>query len=323
MPTSRGDAHRREHRRQGDFAGVAGRAGRGGDFGRTGEDVRADAADERHVERVGQAPVGRTVEDDAIAERHAQALPQCLAHAQGLGSADRRSRNLAGLAKRRREQRALGAGPPPALVAGAVDERFERNPAPHVERADALRRVELVAGEREKVHAEVVDSRFDLADRLCRVGMEEDPMLAGDPRRLRDRLDGANLVVGVHEADEDRIASNRLADIVGVDEAKAIDRHERDRRAEPFEEAARFENGGVFDRGGDDMRRLAAAGQEHPFEREIVGFAAAAREYDLVGFATQERGDLRPRPLERRLGAGARPMAARRIAVELLREAGA
>ncbi len=154
-----------------------------------------------------------------------------------------------------------------------------------------------MASDGEQIDAEVADARFDLADRLCRVGMEEDAMIAGDLRRLHDRLDGADLVVGVHEADEDRIAPNRLAHFVGIDEAEAIDRHERDRRAEPFEEAARFENGGVLDRGGDDMRRLAAAGEEHPFEREIVGFAAAAREHDLVGSATQERSDLRPRRL--------------------------
>ena len=72
-------------------------------------------------------------------------------------------------------------------------------------------------------------------------------MLAGNLRRLRDRLDRADLVVGVHDADEDRIGPDRLADVVGIDEPEAIDRHERDRRAEPLEEAARLEDRGMFD----------------------------------------------------------------------------
>src|SRR3546814_18491927 len=51
-------------------------------------------------------------------------------------------------------QHALGAGAAARLVAGAVDQRLQRRAAPHVQRAYTLRRVELVPGDAQQVHAE-------------------------------------------------------------------------------------------------------------------------------------------------------------------------
>ena len=94
--------------------------------GMTREDVRADAADKRHVERVGQAPLGMAIEDDAIAEGLAAGAPRTASRRRNVSVLPIVAlRNLARLAKRRREQRALGAGAPAALMAGAVDERFD------------------------------------------------------------------------------------------------------------------------------------------------------------------------------------------------------
>ena len=100
-----------------------------------------------------------------------------------------------------------------------MNQRFERYATAHEQGADTLGRVELVAGDREQIDAELVHAGRNLADRLGGVGMEEDPVLAGDARALLDRLDGADLVVGVHDADEDRARRDRPAQVVGIDAA--------------------------------------------------------------------------------------------------------
>src|SRR5439155_22918937 len=109
--------------------------------------------------------------------------------------------------------RVLGPGAAAALVPGAVDERVERGARPNVEGADALGRVELVAGDGQQVDAEaasstggaaarerapgaegVVDAGRDLADRLGGVGVERQAARAADAGDLGDRLEGADLV---------------------------------------------------------------------------------------------------------------------------------
>jgi hypothetical protein len=54
--------------------------------------------------------------------------------------------------------------------------------------------------------------------------MEQRAMLARDTSQFGNRLDGANLVVGVHDRDERRVAPDRRAQIVRVDDARFIDR---------------------------------------------------------------------------------------------------
>ena len=94
------------------------------------------------------------VEDDAIAESALQLLPEPIA--QRAHSVHRReiARKLARLAEADGKQRAFGARAPAALVPGTVDQRLERRSRADVQRADTLWRIELVAGDREQIHAE-------------------------------------------------------------------------------------------------------------------------------------------------------------------------
>jgi hypothetical protein len=77
-------------------------------------------------------------------------------------------------------------------VTAAVDERIEPGRRPDVERTDALRRIELVARERQQVEA--ADVHLDLADRLRGIGVQGHAVLARDVGDLRDRLQRADLV---------------------------------------------------------------------------------------------------------------------------------
>ena len=92
--------------------------------------VRADPADERHVEGVGQPMRGMAVKHDAIAEPILQRLPEAIA--QGLDAFHRCKvcGHRAGRPEPDSEQCALGSGAPAQLMTSAVDQRFELDAAP-------------------------------------------------------------------------------------------------------------------------------------------------------------------------------------------------
>ena len=113
-----------------------------------------------------------------------------------------------------------------ALLRAAVQIRGKPDSLADVERADALRPVELVAREREHIHAQFPDVDGHLADRLRGVRVEENPLLPGDPADLRDRLNHADLVVRVHDGDQHGLVGDGASDGLRVNKALAI--HRRD-----------------------------------------------------------------------------------------------
>ena len=69
------DTHGLENRRQGDLTGMASRTCRCGDVRHPREDVGADVAAERDIERIRQTVLGMAIEDNAIAEHGLEAVP--------------------------------------------------------------------------------------------------------------------------------------------------------------------------------------------------------------------------------------------------------
>src|SRR5215471_16540358 len=110
----------------------------------------------------------------------------------------------------------------------------------------------------------------------------------GDAGAILDRLDGSNLVVGVHDADEDRARRDRFPKVVGINAARAVNRQIGDAGAQALEKPARFDNGGMLDARRDDVIAPVAARKEHALEGKVVGLAAAARENDLAASAAQQ-----------------------------------
>ena len=96
----------------------------------------------------------------------------------------------------------LGAGAAVALLASAGHLRDQPRAAADPQRAGALRAGELVAGDGQQIDAERRDVERQLAGRLHGVGVEQRAARVGDGGELGDRLDGADLVVGVHHRDQ-------------------------------------------------------------------------------------------------------------------------
>src|SRR5262249_56190375 len=100
--------------------------------------------------------------------------------------------------------------------------------------------------------------------------------------------DGADLVVGVHDAHQRGGAVEGLADRLGIDQAVAVNRQDGDPAAEPLEEVTRLKRGGMLDGAGDDVGAPGPAaedavqlGEDGPLESVVAGLAAAAGANDL------------------------------------------
>ena len=191
----------------------------------------------------------------------------------------------------------LGAGAATTFLVAPVDEWHQRSPAPDVERAHALGRVELVGGEREEIDPEAVHVEVEEAGGLHGVGVNEDPARAGQPRDLGDGLNRADLVVGEHDADEKRIGANGRCDRGRIDDSPLVDGDMGHVVPEVLVQGA----GGAQDRAVLDRRRdevpLAGEGQRHTLEGEVIALGAAPGEDDLVSVAPEDAGHLGARPL--------------------------
>ena len=178
---------------------------------------------EAEVEIAGDAVLQVAVEvnlGELLGELGQHAITQSV-QALRLG-AHLRLGDAAGFAQADAERRRQRAGTHPALLAAAADQRLQPHPraAAHVERADALRPVDLVAGDAHQVDPHRLDVERDLADRLRRVGVEERLVLAAQPADLGERLDDADLVVHRHDGHQGRrIVGDRRAQLLEVDQA--------------------------------------------------------------------------------------------------------
>ena len=95
-------------------------------------------------------------------------------------------------------------------------------------------------------------------------------------------LDCADLVVGEHDADQDRLGRDGRLDVVRIDAAVAIHRQLHDLETELLEIADGVADGVVLDRTGDDPVAASLAGPGRALEGEVVGLGAAGGEDDLA-----------------------------------------
>jgi len=195
-------------------------------------------------------------------------------------------------------------------MASAVNQRFECYATADKQGADALGCVKFVAGDCQKIDPEFIDACWNLANGLRGVGVKQNIVVVCDPGAIFDRLDGADLIVGVHDADKDRAGCNGSAEIVRVKSTCAIDRQIGHVGTKVLKESARLDNRRVLDLGRDDVVTLVAVSKKHALKSKVICLAAAARKNNLVILATEERCYLTARRLNGRRRRTCSPMSA-------------
>ncbi len=225
-----------------------------------------------------------------------------------------RGRHVAHRRERRGERRGhagdaggvLHAGAPLALAVVAARVGGDAHPPAHVERADARRPAELVAGQREQIDPQGLHVDGEPAHRLTRIRVEAHLGLPREPRRLGDLLEGPDLVVRVLDARKERA---RLADLRGVpvhvDPSVAVDGHDHHFESVALEGMAHAADRRMFDGAHHDARPQLADGAHAAPDRERHRLRAARREHDLVGLGADRLRDRRARVLDERAGGAA------------------
>ena len=126
--------------------------------------------------------------------------------------------------------------------------------------------------------------------------------LFGDAANFFEWLKCAELVVGVHNGDENGFGAKRISEFIQINLAFAIHQEIGDGDALLFDCLASVENSFVLDCCGDDVRGRQGSGRRRTHSQEwlcyypedgvIVGLGATAGEDDLLGAGSYQRGDL-------------------------------
>ena len=160
-----------------------------------------------------------------------------------------------------------------------------------------------MAGEREHITVPGGYVHGNVSDRLNGVGVEEHTSLPGDGGDLGDGLDGADLVIGGHDGDEDGVGADGRLYRLRVHTAQGIHRQVGDRKALGlFQVLQGVQDGVMLNGGGDDVPALAAPELGHGLEGPVVALRPAGGEEDLLGLCVQAPGDLCPRGIQIGLG---------------------
>jgi hypothetical protein len=77
--------------------------------------------------------------------------------------------------------------------------------------------------------------------------MKKDSVFSRNLADVRNRLNGTDLIVGMHHRDQDGVRCHRTPYIIGVDAADTINRQVGDLRPQPFQKLARTDDRRVLD----------------------------------------------------------------------------
>jgi hypothetical protein len=166
------------------------------------------------------------------------------------------------------------------------------------------------------VNAEPGEIHRQAPGRLHGVGVDEAAMAVHDPGRLGQRLQGAGLVVGELDRDQDGPVRpfEAPSEPAEVDDPVPVDRDPLDPVGR---EKVAFEDAGVL--GRPDEERFRAGGARRPqagAQGGVAGLGAAAREDHVPRRGPDERRDLVAGRLDRRPGGAALGMDGGRVAGE-------
>src|ERR1700722_1683348 len=221
-----GQADGGEHVRWLDRAGGAGGACGTGDALEVEADLQGLAyrVCKCEIAGVGNAAAVVTV-DEALRDRFEKGLLETVSQRADFFEveADMMGGQFGGLAKADDAGDVFGAGTAIAFVMAAVKNGSDRHAGAQVQSADALGPVKFVSGDGKQIDAEAVDIDGEFAGGLHGVGVEEDSGGARDLADFFDGLNGAELVVGMHDGDERGIVAHGAANIFGIDEAIVAD----------------------------------------------------------------------------------------------------
>ena len=96
-----------------------------------------------------------------------------------------------------------------ALLRSSMDKRADLHACTDIQKSDALWSVQLMSAGAQHIDITFIYIDGKMTVSLHRICMEQDAMLMGDLSDLADRFYRSDLVIGIHNRDQDRIWPDR------------------------------------------------------------------------------------------------------------------
>ena len=192
----------------------------------------------------------------------------------------------------------------------------------NVERAYTLGPVDLVRGQGHDIDVVGEDVDRDLAHRLHAIGVEDHAALMAEGADLADGLDDADLVVRVHDRDQDGLVSHRGLQILERDQPVGLDGQVGDPVAGLLQPLAGIEHRLVLGHLGDDVVAALLVHLGNALERQVVRLGGAGGKDNLLGGRADQLRDLLARALDTLLRLPAKPVIAAGGVTELAGKVG-
>mmetsp|Transcript_20823 Transcript_20823/g.28690 ORF Transcript_20823/g.28690 Transcript_20823/m.28690 type:complete len:420 (-) Transcript_20823:258-1517(-) len=189
------------------------------------------------------------------------------------------------------------------LLAAAVHERLQAHarPPPHVERADALGPVNLVAGKGHEVDLQIINIDGHLAKHLRCISVKESLVCSAHLPNLLQGLQHADLVVDGHHGDHARVRPQGRRQLLQPDQPVLLHGQVGDLEPLLLELAAAVQHALVLGLRGDHVPLALAEEPHRALDGEVVALGGARGEHDLLRVGAHQRRHLRPGGLHRRL----------------------
>ncbi len=159
---------------------------------------------------------------------------------------------------------------------------------PHVQRADALRAVQLMSGERNEICRNSADVERDFSGGLRGVGVKHDTALTTNFTNGRNIGDHADLVVGVHKRRQHGVVPKRSAHFLNCEVTILVRRQIRHGEAFLLQALARIEHSFVLDLRRHEMPSAARVGTRNAENRQVYGLRGAGGENNLIRLCTDQ-----------------------------------
>src|SRR5690349_23677975 len=152
--------------------------------------------------------------------------------------------------------------------------------------------MKLVARDRQKIGAQIVDIKWQLASRLYGVAMKIDVLFERDSANFLQGLSRANLVVRVHDAAQDSIWSDRLADVFRIDASFAVNPQVRHFNSRLLQGLAGMKYRVMLHLRSNDVLSWPGRRLGGTTECQVVALSATAGEDDFIGLGIQQLSQL-------------------------------
>ena len=171
------------------------------------------------------------------------------------------------------------------LLSAAEHDRTDFHAIPDIQKSDSLRSVDFVSRNRQHVDFHPFRQNFCLAIALHRVHVEQRVRIDAFDQlaRLCDRLKGSDLIIRVHDRNQNRIRTDRRFQIGQTDFSVFIDRQIRHLKALLLQILHRIEDRRMLNRCRNQMLALPCICIRCTAQRQIIRLRPAGGKEDLLG----------------------------------------